>query len=68
VLQGDTIVVADFDGYLHWLDAATGDVLGRAKPGGGRISNAPVTAGELLLVQSDSGDVEAYRARRRSAG
>ena len=67
-LQGDTLAVADFDGYVHWLDAATGEILGRAKPGGGRISNAPVAAGELLLVQSDSGEVQAFRARRRAAG
>ncbi len=67
-LQGDTVVVADFEGYLHWLDAATGEILGRAKPGGGRVSNAPVAAGELLLMQSDSGKVQAYRARRRAAG
>lgn len=67
-LQGDTVVVADFEGYLHWLDATTGDILGRAKLGGGRISNAPVTAGELLLVQGDSGEVQAYRARPRAAG
>ena len=67
-LQGDTLVVADFEGYLHWLDAATGEMLGRAKPGGGRISNAPVSAGDLLLVQGDSGEVQAYRARPRAAG
>jgi outer membrane protein assembly factor BamB len=67
-LQGDTLVVADFEGYLHWLDAATGEMLGRAKPGGGRISNAPVAAGDLLLVQGDSGEVQAYRARPRAAG
>jgi outer membrane protein assembly factor BamB len=67
-LQGDTVVVADFEGYLHWLDATTGEILGRAKLGGGRISNAPVTAGELLLVQGDSGEVQAYRARPRAAG
>jgi outer membrane protein assembly factor BamB len=67
-LQGDTVVVADFEGYLHWLDAASGEILGRAKPGGGRVSNAPVAAGELLLLQSDSGKVQAYRARRRAAG
>ncbi len=67
-LQGDTLVVADFEGYLHWLDAATGEILGRAKPGGGRVSNAPVTAGDLLLVQGDSGEVQAYRARPRAAG
>ena len=67
-IQGDTLVVADFEGYLHWLDAATGEILGRAKPGGGRISNAPVSAGDLLLVQGDSGEVQAYRARPRTAG
>lgn len=67
-LQGDTVVVADFEGFLHWLDTATGEILGRAKPGGGRISNAPVIAGDLLLVQSDSGEVQAYRARSRAAG
>ena len=67
-LQGDTVVVGDFEGYLHWLDAATGEILGRAKPGGGRISNAPVSAGDLLLVQSDSGEIQAYRAQRRAAG
>lgn len=67
-LQGDTLVVADFDGYLHWLDAATGEILGRAKPGGGRISNAPVSAGEFVLVQGDGGEVNAYRAHRRAAG
>ncbi|MSQ91491.1 MAG: outer membrane protein assembly factor BamB [Gammaproteobacteria bacterium] len=67
-IQGDTVVVADFEGYLHWLDAATGEILGRAKLGGGRISNSPVSAGELLLVQGDSGEVQAYRARPRTAG
>jgi outer membrane protein assembly factor BamB len=67
-IQDSSLVVGDFEGYLHWLDAATGEVLGRAKPGGGRISNAPVAAGDLLLVQSDSGKVEAYRARPRAAG
>lgn len=67
-LQGEALVVGDFDGYLHWLDAATGRVLGRAKSGGGRISNAPIAAGDLLLLQTDSGEVQAYRTRPRAAG
>jgi len=67
-IAGDTLVVADFDGYLHWLDAATGRLLGRAKAGGGRISNAPVTAGGLTLVQTDSGEVQAWRAAPRASG
>lgn len=67
-LAGDMLVVADFDGYLHWLDAATGEMLARAKSGSGRISNAPQAIGELLLVQTDSGDVQAWRAGPRGSG
>ncbi|HEY7752772.1 MAG TPA: outer membrane protein assembly factor BamB [Steroidobacteraceae bacterium] len=67
-IAGDVLVVGDFDGYLHWLDAATGRLLGRAKAGGGRISNAPVAAGDLALVQTDSGEVQAWRAAPRASG
>jgi outer membrane protein assembly factor BamB len=66
--HGDNLVVGDFDGYLHWLDAATGEVIARAKSGGGRISNTPVADGDLLLLQTDSGEVQAYRAQPRAAG
>jgi outer membrane protein assembly factor BamB len=67
-LSGDTLVVGDFDGYVHWLDAATGQMLARGKTGGGRLSNAPVAAGDLLLLQTDSGEVQAWRAEARAAG
>jgi outer membrane protein assembly factor BamB len=61
-------VVGDFEGYVHWLDAATGQLLARGKTGGGRMSNAPIAAGDLLLLQTDSGDIQAWRARARAAG
>lgn len=67
-LAGDALVVADFEGWLHWLDPASGRLLGRAKAGGGRISNAPVEAGALTLVQSDSGEVQAWRATPQASG
>ena len=67
-LSGDTVVVGDFDGYVHWLDAATGQMLARGKTGGGRLSNPPVVAGDLLLLQTDSGEVQAWRAEARAAG
>jgi outer membrane protein assembly factor BamB len=67
-LSGDAVVVGDFEGYVHWLDAATGQLLARGKTGGGRMSNAPVAAGDLLLLQTDSGDIQAWRARARAAG
>jgi outer membrane protein assembly factor BamB len=68
VLSGDALVVGDFEGYLHWLDAATGQLLARGKTGAGRMSNAPVAAGDLLLLESDSGEVQAWRADPRATG
>lgn len=67
-VQGDVLAVADFEGHVHWLDTATGEVIGRARAGGGRISNRPVAAGNLWLVQADAGTAYALRARPRGAG
>ncbi len=67
-LSGDTLVVGDFEGYMHWLDAATGQLLAHGKTGGGRMTNAPIVAGDLLLLQTDSGEVQAWRAAPRAAG
>lgn len=66
-LVGEALVVGDYDGYVHWIDAITGDLLAREKSGG-RITNTPVAAGDLLLFQTDSGKVEAWRAARRGSG
>jgi outer membrane protein assembly factor BamB len=67
-LADGAIVVGDFEGYLHWLDIGTGQLLARGKTGGGRMSNAPVAAGGLLLLETDKGEVQAWRSAPRSAG
>jgi outer membrane protein assembly factor BamB len=59
---GDAVVVADFEGYLHWMDRATGRFVAREKAGG-RVTNGPVVADGLLLVQPDDGGVRAFRVR-----
>jgi outer membrane protein assembly factor BamB len=64
-LAGNTLVVADFDGYLHWLDPTTGQLLARGRAASSRVSNAPIAAGDLLLLQTDSGEVQAWRAEPR---
>jgi outer membrane protein assembly factor BamB len=64
-LDGNAVVVADFEGYVHWLDRETGAIAARESAGGGRITNAPVAAGGLVLVQSDAGKVFAFRSRPR---
>lgn len=67
-ISGGALVVADFDGYVHWLDIESGRLLGRAKAGGGRISNAPVAGDGLTLVQTDAGEIQAWRATPRARG
>ena len=60
-IYGGRIVVADFSGIVHWLDASSGAFVARAKDGKQRISGAPVVAGDLLLVFGDDGDLTAFR-------
>lgn len=59
-LQGSRVVVADFEGVIHWLSTDDGSFLARAN-GGTRITVAPQVAGELVLVQTDKGTIEAWR-------
>jgi outer membrane protein assembly factor BamB len=61
----DALVVADFQGYVHWLDKSTGAILARDRSGSARISNPPVVAGALLLVINDRGAISAFRATAR---
>jgi outer membrane protein assembly factor BamB len=60
-IDGPTIVVADFEGYLHWLDAATGDFLARASTDGHRSTNAPLSVDGLVIVMTDSGRLSVFR-------
>lgn len=61
VLDNNTIAVADFKGYVHWLDKATGKFAGRAEAGGDRVSNPPVAVGDRVLVINDDGRVTAFK-------
>src|SRR5262249_42901334 len=49
-VMDDTVVTADSQGYVHWLDKATGDFAARVRTGKIRISNPPVVAGNSVLV------------------
>jgi outer membrane protein assembly factor BamB len=60
-LQGNSVVVADYQGVIHWLSMEDGAFLARAKAGA-RISSAPQVAGNLVVVQTDKGAIEAWRA------
>jgi outer membrane protein assembly factor BamB len=56
-----SIVTGDYQGYVHWLDKATGALAARASTGKVRISNSPVVVGNMVLVVNDAGKISAFR-------
>jgi outer membrane protein assembly factor BamB len=62
-VQGEFAVVGDYDGYLHWLRLDNGDFGARARAGRDAINAAPVVADGILLVQTASGDLSAWRVQ-----
>lgn len=63
---GDAVAVADFQGYVHWFDRATGEPAARASAGT-RVTNPPLAVGEMLLVIDDAGRISAFRTPARKA-
>jgi len=66
-----TVVVGDFEGYLHFFSAIDGEAVARLRFGSKAISSAPLVVANRLYVQSDSGSVAAYevvqdRPKRRA--
>lgn len=59
---GDTVVVADEQGYLHWIDAESGAFVARNKVSGDGVSAAPLVVGTTLYVIDRGGTLSAYRA------
>jgi outer membrane protein assembly factor BamB len=59
---GNAVVVADFEGYLHWLDRGTGRFVAREHPGRDRIASAPLVAGDRVFVIDEGGKIVAYRS------
>lgn len=55
------VVVADFEGYVHWLNAATGDFEFREQVTKDRIIGPAINAGGVLLVYSTTGQLVALR-------
>jgi len=60
----NTIVVGDYEGYVHWLSPDNGDFLARERAAGERISGAPLVVGQNVYVQGDDGTVAAFTVHR----
>ena len=58
---GKVVVFGDLDGYVHFLDRATGAPLLRLPTNGSPIVGTPVRAGNTLAVTTRDGSVYAFR-------
>ena len=66
VLTSTAVAVADFQGYLHWLDKTTGELVARERIAKERITNSPIAVGDTVIVLTDGGKLAAYRATPRA--
>lgn len=53
------LVVGDFDGYVHLLDAQSGEIVGRYDVGGDGISLTPLTDGKRIYIYTNDGELTA---------
>ena len=66
VVIGAAIAVADYQGYVHWLDKDTGKLVARMRTSKQRVSNPPVGADNIVVVLTDGGTLAAFRATPRA--
>jgi len=55
-----TIVVGDLEGYLHFFDHKTGELLSRKRVGKGAISGSPIVIDNYLIVQNESSEMAVF--------
>jgi outer membrane protein assembly factor BamB len=67
-VDGTSVVVGDFEGYLHFLDRATGKFVAREHPGDTRISAPPLVMGGRLFVVDEGGHLAAYKIGGTAGG
>jgi len=66
VIDGGAVVVADFEGFVHWLDKDSGEIIARMPTKKKeRITNAPLVANGVVYVQNDAGRLWAFRAHKK---
>ena len=59
----NSVVVGDFEGYLHWFNATNGELQARTRAGSKRVTSAPLVVGDLIYAITDDGKLYAYAER-----
>src|ERR1700733_13631878 len=67
IVTSTAIAIADFQGYIHWLDKGTGALVARERIAKQRVSNPPAGAEDTIVVLTDGGTLAAYRATPRAS-
>jgi outer membrane protein assembly factor BamB len=57
VIVGGHVVVADFEGYLHWLSPDDGRIVGRVRAVGSQVVATPVLQEDRLFVLGRDGEI-----------
>lgn len=57
---GDLVVVADLEGYLHWLDTDTGDLIARSRISDSPVIAAPLSVDNIVYGYASDGTLGAY--------
>ncbi len=61
VVVGNYVVVGDFEGYLHWLNSETGEMVAQYHVDGSGIYATPVVHNDIIYTQSRDGDLQAIK-------
>jgi outer membrane protein assembly factor BamB len=67
IVSASAVAIADYQGYVHWLDKNTGELVAREHITKQRVSNPPVGADDTIVVLTDGGTLTAYKATPRVA-
>lgn len=59
--NGTSIVIGDFEGYLHWLDKSTGKVIARTHLDDYGVSATPLVTTEMVYATSRYGYLYAFK-------
>ncbi|MEA3121290.1 MAG: outer membrane protein assembly factor BamB, partial [Paraburkholderia sp.] len=63
LLLGPSVVVGDYQGYVHFLSRDDGSFVARMNTDGSAITAAPVIIGDTLVVQTRKGELYGFRPR-----
>jgi outer membrane protein assembly factor BamB len=63
-VSGDMLVVGDMEGYLHWIDKATGEIAARRQVTKNRIIAAPISAAATVYAYDTDGTLAAYTTQQ----